>query len=81
MREEELAKAGWEKRFIASEPRLSEMADMYREIGFEVLLEPLPTKEEMAEECGRSCNDKECTACYDADPARYRIIFTRRREE
>ena len=81
-REEELISAGWEKRFIACEPRLSEMADTYRDIGFEVLLEPLPTKEELdAQGCGTSCGEKECTVCYDADTARYRIIFTRRTEE
>jgi hypothetical protein len=81
-REEELLRAGWEKRFIASEPRLSEMADTYRELGFEVLLEPLPAKEEVeAEGCGTSCDEKECTVCYDTDTARYRIIFTRRKEE
>jgi hypothetical protein len=81
-REEELIRAGWEKRFIACEPRLSEMADMYREIGFEVLLEPLPTKEEIeAQDCGTSCDEKGCTVCYGADTTRYRIIFTRRKEE
>lgn len=78
-REDELVKDGWEKRFIACEPRLSEMADMYREIGFEVLLEPLPTKEEVEKGCGSSCDEKECTVCYDADTARYRVIFTRKR--
>lgn len=77
-REEQLVKAGWEKRFVACEPRLSEMADMYREIGFEVLLEPLPAKEEMEAEDVSSCEDKACTACFDADPERYRVIFTRR---
>ena len=46
-REDELIAAGWERRFIACEPRLSEMVAMYKEIGFEVLLEPLPSKEEM----------------------------------
>ena len=81
-REEELTRNGWEKRFISCEPRLSEMADMYREIGFEVLLEPLPTKDELeAQGCGTSCGEKECTVCYDADTERYRIIFTRRKEE
>jgi len=45
-REEELVAAGWERRFIACEPRLSEMVEMYKEIGFEVILEPLPSKEE-----------------------------------
>ena len=55
------------------------MADMYREIGFEVLLEPLPAKEEIEETECESCEEKGCTVCYDADTARYRIIFTRRK--
>ena len=42
-REDELVAAGWERRFIACEPRLSEMVATYKEIGFEVLLEPLPS--------------------------------------
>jgi hypothetical protein len=73
-REDELIKAGWEKRFIASEPRLAEMVEMYKEIGFEVHLEPLPPKEEMDE---KSCGESGCTACFDVDRKRYRIIFTR----
>lgn len=71
-REEELASQGWEKRFMADEPRLSEMKELYESIGFEVLLEPLPPKEELA-----ACAEGGCTACLDADPARYRIIYTR----
>lgn len=74
-REEELIQAGWEKRFIACEPRLSEMVEMYRSIGFEVRLESLPTKEERESEGG--CASEGCTACLDVDPERYRIIFTR----
>jgi hypothetical protein len=65
---------GWERRFVASEPRLSEMAAMYEEIGFEVLLEPLPSKEELDRE---ACESDGCTACFDVDRERYRIIFTR----
>jgi hypothetical protein len=42
-REEELKKEGWEKRFIIDEPRLSEMVEQYKELGFEVLLEPVDT--------------------------------------
>jgi len=75
-REEELIAAGWERRFIACEPRLSEMVAMYKEIGFEVLLEPLPSKEEMDQS---GCEESGCTACFDADPERYRIIFTRQK--
>ncbi|HUJ68954.1 MAG TPA: hypothetical protein VLW86_05500 [Syntrophorhabdales bacterium] len=73
-REEELTGQGWEKRFLADEPRLSEMKELYESIGFEVLLEPLPPKEELA-----SCAESGCTACLDMDPARYRTIYTRAR--
>jgi hypothetical protein len=79
-REDELTKAGWERRFIASGPRLSEMVEMYREIGLEVHLEPLPSNEELEGE-GPVCTDKGCTACFDVDRERYRIIFTRNSKE
>ena len=78
-REEELIGAGWERRFVSCEPRLSEMVEMYQEIGFEVHLEPLPGKEELESGETSSCDEKGCTACFDVDPERYRIIFTRRR--
>ncbi|MBA4419369.1 MAG: hypothetical protein C0392_15915 [Syntrophus sp. (in: bacteria)] len=73
-REEELISQGWEKRFVANEPRLSEMLELYESIGLEVLKEPLPLKEEL--ESG-SCEESGCTACFDADRDKYRIIFTR----
>jgi hypothetical protein len=75
-REEELIADGWERRFIACEPRLSEMVAMYKEIGFEVHLEPLPSKEEMDRS---GCEESGCTACFDANPDRYRIIFTKQK--
>jgi hypothetical protein len=52
------------------------MFDMYEEIGFEVHLEPLPSKEEIDAD---SCEANGCTACFDVDRERYRIIFTRPR--
>lgn len=73
-REDELIAAGWEKKFVTCEPRLSEMVEMYAEIGCEVHLEPLPSKEELDAE---SCEASGCTACFDVDKERYRIIFTR----
>jgi hypothetical protein len=73
-REEQLTGQGWEKRFIADEPRLSEMVELYQSIGFEVLLEPLPGKEEL-----EGCGEAGCTACLDLDPERYKIIYTKRR--
>jgi hypothetical protein len=66
-REEELNKQGWEKRFTMDEPRLSEMAEQYKELGFEVLLEPVDTSSE------------ECTSCITASSEKYRTIYTRRR--
>ena len=75
-REEELIGLGWEKRFVADEPRLSEMKELYESIGFEVLLEPLPSKEDMA-----VCAESGCTAVpLDLDSAKYRTIYTKARE-
>ena len=64
-REEELKKEGWEKRFTIDEPRLSEMVEQYKELGFEVLLEPVDLSSE------------ECTSCIAVDPKRYKTIYTR----
>jgi len=40
-REEELAKEGWEKKSVMSEPRLSEAVEMYESLGLEVRVESL----------------------------------------
>lgn len=64
-REEELKKQGWEKRFTMDDPRLSEMAEQYKELGFEVLLEPVDLSSE------------ECTSCIVANPQRYKTLYTR----
>ncbi len=66
-REEELRNQGWEKRFTMDEPRLSEMAAQYEELGFEVLIEPLDLISE------------ECTSCFTGDTSRYKTLYTRKR--
>jgi hypothetical protein len=66
-REKELQKQGWEKRFTIDEPRLSEMVEQYKELGFEVLLEPVDSSAE------------ECTSCITAFPDLYKTIYTRKR--
>ncbi len=66
-REEELKKEGWEKRFTIDEPRLSEMIEQYKELGFEVLLEPVDISSE------------ECTTCIIASRDRYKTIYTRQK--
>lgn len=40
-----LARDGWTRRFTAIGPRLAEAIAMYRELGFEVRLEPVPLGE------------------------------------
>jgi hypothetical protein len=37
----DLVAAGWERRFVTGGPRAAEVAELYRELGYEVLLEPV----------------------------------------
>ncbi len=64
----ELAAAGWERCFLADEPRLSEAVETYLELGLEVLLLP-PRDEDLPG----------CAECVRAAPERFRVIYTRRR--
>ena len=73
-REDELAKEGWQKRFVAEEPRLSEMIELYKATGFEVHLEPLSAVEEPDEGSGEC---QECRICFEGTEDRYQVIFTR----
>jgi hypothetical protein len=65
---EALLLAGWEKRAILEEPRLTEVVALYQELGFEVRQEPIET-----------CGEAGCSDCLKADPERYRTVYTRRR--
>ena len=58
---------GWERRTTTDEPRLSELVELYEELGFEVLLRPI-SREELGQDC---------LECYLAEPERYRTIYTR----
>ena len=68
--EKELLTAGWKRRFVADEPRLTESVELYESLQFEVALRPLGEADLTAEDC---------TECFKADPARVRVIYTRRR--
>ncbi len=68
-REEELGREGWERRFTADEPRLSEAVELYRSLGLEVHLEPVVPGEV----------DEACQACFQVDGHRYKTIYTRPR--
>jgi len=65
-REQILKKEGWEKQSTHDEPRLSDIVEMYEEIGLEVLLEPFnPAEEPGCTDCMQVCSDK------------YKTIYTR----
>jgi hypothetical protein len=70
IRQEELAHQGWQRQATYDEPRLSEMADMYKDIGLEVHLEPFHADEEPG-----------CTACMASTPELYKTIYTRKKPQ
>ena len=67
-RQEELRQRRWERQATYDEPRLSEMADMYAEIGLEVHLEPFHPDEEPG-----------CTGCMAITPEKFKTIYTRKK--
>jgi len=80
---EELEKQGWIMQFIANEPRLSEAVALYKELGFDVRLEPLPKGRE-CDTCAGAEDRKErgeCRVCFEGFEDQYKIIFTRRRKD
>ena len=64
-REEELAREGWRKQFMANEPRLSEAVEEYKALGFEVRLEPVDVEED----------DGTCKACIKFAPEEFKVII------
>ena len=65
-RQAQLARQGWQRQATYDEPRLSEMVDIYRDIGLEVHLEPFHVDDQPG-----------CTGCMAAKPDLYRTIYTR----
>ena len=71
-----LERQGWRRQFVAAEPRLSESVAMYRELGFEVHLEPLPTEKKQSNGQAHDTETK-CRTCFEGSEGQYSIIFTR----
>ncbi len=61
----------WQRRNIVDEPRLSELVEMYESLGFEVMLKDFIPDE----------NSDKCSECMTAFPERYKILFTREKED
>lgn len=69
MKREELENAGFERRGVYDEPRLTEIVEMYKDAGFEVVV------------VDYEGGDKSiCSACFtDAEAkGRYKVVYTRR---
>jgi hypothetical protein len=64
-REQELLSQGWVKQSTHDEPRLSDVVEMYTEIGLEVHLEPFDPATEDA-----------CTQCLQASAKKFKTIYT-----
>lgn len=64
----ELVAAGWERRFVTGGPRAAEVAELYRQLGFEVRLEPVRQTE----------IPEGCTDCQIALLFQFKTIYTRR---
>jgi hypothetical protein len=65
----DLEAEGWQRCFVADEPRLSEAIATYRELGFDVRLAPVPVE------------DGACRECVKAAPDQFRLIYTRKSAE
>lgn len=67
MTRDELLAEGWTEQATYDEPRLSEMVQTYRELGFEVRVEPF-----------QADGAQGCKECMMGDPERFRTVYTRR---
>lgn len=65
----QLAAEGWQRRFSAGADRVSEVTELYAELGFEVRAEPIALAED-----GVRCDD-----CHSATAARFKTIYTRKK--
>jgi hypothetical protein len=68
VRDAELERQGWTRRFVTDEPRLSEVVELYKSIGYEVRLEPA-VFDQISEECRKCLPYKDCD--------KYKTIYTR----
>lgn len=66
----ELLAAGWERRFTAAGARVAEAVALYRQLGFEVLEQPVQPVE----------LPDDCTECQIVSLLRFTTIYTRRGE-
>lgn len=65
----EVEKEGWNKQTTIGEPRLSEIVELYKSLGYEVRVEPA-TLDDLNEECRR---------CYGNEIDELKTVYTRKK--
>ena len=70
LREKKLEKEGWVKQTTIGEPRLSEIVQLYRSLGYEVHLEPIKLDE----------LDEECRRCYESEIHEVKTVYVRKKK-
>ena len=70
LREKELEEEGWVKQTTIGEPRLSEIVELYRSLGYEVHLEPVKLDE----------LDEECRRCYESEIDEVKTVYVRKKK-
>jgi len=66
---EELEKKGWIKRTTIGEPRLSEIVELYKSLGYEVRVEPVKIDE----------LDEECRRCYKNEANEVKTVYVKKK--
>ena len=70
MAEGKMKKEGWIKRTTIGEPRLSEIVELYKSLGYEVRLEPVKLDE----------LDEECRKCYEIEGDKVKTVYVRKKK-
>jgi len=70
LKEKELEEEGWVKQTTIGEPRLSEIVELYRSLGYEVRLEPVKLDE----------LDEECRRCYESEVDEVKTVYVRKKK-
>jgi len=70
LREKELEEEGWVKQTTIGEPRLSEIVELYKSLGYEVRLEPVKLGE----------LDEECRKCYELEEDKVKTVYVRKKK-
>jgi len=69
MAEGKMKKEGWIKRTTIGEPRLSEIVELYKSLGYEVRLEPVKLDE----------LDEECRRCHELEGDNVKTVYVRKK--